>query len=586
MILRQPKGVSLRFVLAGGLLFLVLALFFVGPAGRSQLENRLEQTVVKEESLQTRVTVWKDSVGMVRDFPLFGVGLSAWPELFPRYRRPPWSRVLYRETHNDYLQLVAETGLLGFALLAWFFWLAGRQLYQSLLTVSPRVFPVFTALLAALGTMAFHEFFDFNLQIPANAFLFTLLLALALRLTGIAVRSPQSAVRSPLRIPALLSGGVAAATLCVLALRQGGPPYPYNVNEPDSLAETRERLYSYPAHASLHRSLVFFMQDLTTPSDWLKELESALWLNPLDPFTRDLYAGVLTSHGREEEGLQEMTRSVAFAPSRAVHLHLHDKLISSLSERQKQAVEEGFKQALASGYEGAVEGLGDFYAAFARFPETGKLYEEAALREQDPDEQMSYLLNAGLAYARAEEMEKAETLLRQVTKITPQDPRAYQYLATRVFAAKGDVALAKAVVSEGKKMGADAFSLSLSLAEAAQKVGDLQEARAALQEALSLQPSSFDANFRLGLVYLQENNFDRATLALRKAAKLRPDAASAFYHLGVAEERRYQFSAAQQAYARAVELAPDNAGFQERYQAFQRKVAQQTQPTQGMQLTQ
>jgi tetratricopeptide (TPR) repeat protein len=323
---------------------------------------------------------------------------------------------------------------------------------------------------------------------------------------------------------------------------------------------------------------VFLAQDYTTPADWLRELESALWLDPLDPYTRDLYAGVLESEGREEEGLQEITRSVSFAPSRAVHLYLYDRWIPTLSDQKKKAIEDGFRTALASGYEGAVEGLGSFYAALDRFSEEGKLYEEAALREQEEERQVRYLLSAGLAYARAEDLEKAETLLRQVTQLTPQDPRAYQYLAARVFAAKEDVASAKAVVSEGKKRGADAFALSLSLAEAAQKAGDLQETKAALQEALTLQPSSFDANFRLGLLYLQENNFDRAALALRKVTKLRPDAASAFYYLGVAEERRYQFSAAQQAYARAVELAPDNSGFQERYQAFQRKVAQKKSP--------
>jgi tetratricopeptide (TPR) repeat protein len=561
----------------------VLGLFFVGPAGRSQLDSRLEQTVMQEESLPARVTVWADSMSILRDFPLLGVGLSAWPEAFPRYRRPPWSRILYTETHNNYLQLLTETGLLGFGLLTWFFWLAGRRLYQGLWTVSLHVFPVCAALTAALGIMAFHEFFDFNLQIPANAFLFTLLLAVALRLTRSGVprakdQGPRTKgqVQDRFRTPALLSGGVVAATLCVLALRQESLPYPYNVEEPASLAETRELLDLYPAHASLHRSLVFFIQDHTAPSEWLKELESALWLNPRDPYTRDLYALVLESQGREEEGLQEITRSVTFAPSRTVHLYLSDRLISSLSERKKQAVEEGFKQALASGYDGAVAGLGGFYAALGRFPEEGKLYEETARQVQDFDEQVSYLLKAGLAYARAGEMEKAETLLRQITHIAPQDPRAYQYLATRVFAPKGEVALAKAVVSEGKKMGVDALSLSLSLAEAAQKAGDLQEAKTALQEALSLQPSSFDANFRLGQVYLQEKNFDRATLALRKATKLRPDEALVFYYLGVAEERRYQFSAAQQAYARAVELEPDNSDFQERYQAFQRKVAGNT----------
>src|SRR6266516_2980729 len=55
----------------------------------------------------------KDSLGMLREFALFGVGLGSWPELFPRYQTPPWSSLFYREAHNDYIELLAETGLVG-----------------------------------------------------------------------------------------------------------------------------------------------------------------------------------------------------------------------------------------------------------------------------------------------------------------------------------------------------------------------------------------------------------------------------------------------------------------------------------------
>jgi tetratricopeptide (TPR) repeat protein len=271
-----------------------------------------------------------------------------------------------------------------------------------------------------------------------------------------------------------------------------------------------------------------------------------------------------------------MTRSISLAPVLAAHLYLNDDGLSSLSQREADAVEEGFKQALTSSYEGAVDGLGTFYMAVERFADAGKLYEEAALREEE-DAQLRYLLKAGSAYARAEDegKERAEALFRQATQLAPQDPKAYQYLAVQVFAPQGDIASAKTVVAEGMHNGADRLTLFLSLAEAAQKAGDRKEAKEALQKALALRQSSFEANYRLGLLYLQEKDFNHATLSLRRAANLRPDAASAFFNLGVAEEGRYQFFDAQKAYARAVELAPDNLSFRVRYQTFQRKVAEQ-----------
>src|SRR5262249_18182673 len=83
--LPQPGRLLPRFALAGCFLLLVLALFFIGPAGRGQVDIRIEQTVTDDQglqSLQGRVAVWPIFMGIVRDFPVFGIGLGAWPELW------------------------------------------------------------------------------------------------------------------------------------------------------------------------------------------------------------------------------------------------------------------------------------------------------------------------------------------------------------------------------------------------------------------------------------------------------------------------------------------------------------------------
>ena len=67
---------------------------------------------------------------MIRDFPVFGVGLAAWPEVFSRYQPGPWSADYFHEAHNDYVQLLAETGAIGFGVLAWFFIAGGKQIVQ------------------------------------------------------------------------------------------------------------------------------------------------------------------------------------------------------------------------------------------------------------------------------------------------------------------------------------------------------------------------------------------------------------------------------------------------------------------------
>ncbi len=87
-----------------------IMLFFAGSRGREAIDARLNPA---HNSMYYRPTVWRDTLKLIGDFPLFGVGLGCWPEFFPHYRRPPWSPFFFREAENDYLQLIAEIGLLG-----------------------------------------------------------------------------------------------------------------------------------------------------------------------------------------------------------------------------------------------------------------------------------------------------------------------------------------------------------------------------------------------------------------------------------------------------------------------------------------
>jgi len=82
--------------------------------------------------------------------------------------------------HNDYLQLLVETGVLGFATMVWFLFVAYRGASRKL-----KNWPSDTNGAVALATMIgvtgllVHSFVDFNLQVPANAALFFAFCAMA-----------------------------------------------------------------------------------------------------------------------------------------------------------------------------------------------------------------------------------------------------------------------------------------------------------------------------------------------------------------------------------------------------------------------
>jgi O-antigen ligase len=157
---------------AGAVCVSVLA--FLVFLGKGQILGRLGDL-----GPGTRLDITKDCLRMFFHRPMLGWGLGTFPTVYPSYRSF-YTNLFVNEAHNDYAQLLVETGLLGFGLMLWF--LIG--LYRYGLPASGRwefKWDAAVSLAALLGCtgILFHSFVDFNLQIPANAALFYVLCALA-----------------------------------------------------------------------------------------------------------------------------------------------------------------------------------------------------------------------------------------------------------------------------------------------------------------------------------------------------------------------------------------------------------------------
>lgn len=138
----------------------------------------------REDALSIRGEIWGATLRMIADHPVFGVGLGAFATMYPRYD-PSNGLRRTAEAHNDYLQLVAETGVVG--------GLLGGAFLLFVMGVVRRAFSwagtssraeAATALGASVGilTSLIHSAVDFGLQITANALTFLGLLAVLLRL--------------------------------------------------------------------------------------------------------------------------------------------------------------------------------------------------------------------------------------------------------------------------------------------------------------------------------------------------------------------------------------------------------------------
>ena len=80
--------------------------------------------------------------------------------------------------HNDYLHFISEAGLPLIAIIVWMMIALYRKGFKKLKNLSRLVRGITLGAMAGITAILVHSISDFNLHIPANALLFTVLAAL------------------------------------------------------------------------------------------------------------------------------------------------------------------------------------------------------------------------------------------------------------------------------------------------------------------------------------------------------------------------------------------------------------------------
>lgn len=156
---------------------IVIDVLIVGAwFGLEKVAVRIEETrLVKETRDEVDIYVYQQW----KDFQWTGSGLGSFYSVFPKYSKEDVGG-FYDHAHNDYLEFISDTGVIGVALLG----LAiVMSIYVALLAQYRRRDPLMRgisfAAIMSICAMLIHATVDFNLQIPANAATFMLILAMA-----------------------------------------------------------------------------------------------------------------------------------------------------------------------------------------------------------------------------------------------------------------------------------------------------------------------------------------------------------------------------------------------------------------------
>jgi putative inorganic carbon (HCO3(-)) transporter len=152
--------------------------------GVDQVAQRIRQTEVTTNAdnvlpTEDRDEVSRLSLALVRDYFPLGAGAGSYYSVFPAYAN---STIIgfYDHAHNDYIEILAETGVLGLSGFGLAIVLAG---FQALSALRRRNHPLMRGtafgVCLALCWLIIHSTVDFNMQIPANAMTMSAVLALA-----------------------------------------------------------------------------------------------------------------------------------------------------------------------------------------------------------------------------------------------------------------------------------------------------------------------------------------------------------------------------------------------------------------------
>ncbi|MBA3569150.1 MAG: O-antigen ligase family protein [Pyrinomonadaceae bacterium] len=131
-----------------------------------------------ERTGASRIEIWRATWQSITANPVAGVGFGGYWVAIPAYRDASgeWTP---EQAHNDYLELLASGGLIGAALGTWFIVALFKLAWERLHTTDSYRRATCLGALAGLFGVAVHSLFDYGLHITINAFVFTVLIAIA-----------------------------------------------------------------------------------------------------------------------------------------------------------------------------------------------------------------------------------------------------------------------------------------------------------------------------------------------------------------------------------------------------------------------
>jgi O-antigen ligase len=163
LLARKPRPPGRTYSLFFGVCAITLVLWL---GGQSLIEQSTALSApASDASFINRRQLTLDSLVLVKQRPILGWGLGTFSTVYPQ--AASWyGDTLVNAAHDDYLQALVETGLIGFGVVALFLVSVIRRGFRQFARTPSSIRSA--AFLGVAGVLL-HSFLDFNLHVPANA---------------------------------------------------------------------------------------------------------------------------------------------------------------------------------------------------------------------------------------------------------------------------------------------------------------------------------------------------------------------------------------------------------------------------------
>jgi O-antigen ligase len=179
-----PSRIGNSIVMRVAIIIVVVFVLSVGVfwMGGERFSGRLREGISQEQSDTidnlTRTAVWQSSWSLIKDNIWTGVGFGNYFLAIPQYQTGA-GRLKLEQAHNDYLDLIANGGILAAALAAWFAVILSLRVRSRLISRDPYRRAACLGAVAGILSVGVHSTVDFGLQTTGIAIVFAALIVIA-----------------------------------------------------------------------------------------------------------------------------------------------------------------------------------------------------------------------------------------------------------------------------------------------------------------------------------------------------------------------------------------------------------------------